>query len=124
MDKQLMTEAHQAAPWDWALDMQQAATLLAAPAPRWLRVEEGRVWITAQRGDEHGPDIWLAAGESLALPAGTAWVVEAWPQARLSLLQAAPVEFSRAGFWQRAGQAWRAGWAPSQLLARLLPHAA
>ena len=118
MNKQLMSDTHQAAPWAWSLETRQAATLLAAPAARWLRVDEGRVWITAQQGDEHGDDIWLEAGDSLALPAGSAWVVEAWPQARLSLLQAAPVAVSRGALWPLAWQAW---WQPS---ARLVSHAA
>jgi Protein of unknown function (DUF2917) len=35
-------------------------------------------------------DIWLAAGEAHALPPGTAWVLEGWPQASVAVLQAAP----------------------------------
>lgn len=107
MDKLLISDSHQPAPWAWFLDGRQATTLAATAVPRWLRVDEGCVWITAQHGDANGDDIWLGAGDSLALPAGSAWVVEAWPQARLSLLQAAPVALSRGAVWQRAWQAWR-----------------
>ena len=37
----------------------------------------------------------LGAGQCLALPAGSQWVLQAWPQARLSLLMAAPQAVSR-----------------------------
>lgn len=87
-----MTIMHQPlAAFGWTLT--QATTLAAAPQPRALWVLEGRVWIT--RGDDgEGPlpeDIWLEAGQGLALEPGSAWVIEAWPQARLSLLQAPPL---------------------------------
>ena len=101
MNQTAMTQTHQATPWAWTLQARQATTLPAAAAPRWLRVEEGCVWLTAHHGDEPAQDIWLCAGQSLALPAGTAWVMEAWPQARLSLLLAAPRP-SRAAAWWRA----------------------
>ena len=108
MTQQLMTGLHQTAPWDWTLRKREAQTLPAAPAQRWLRVEAGCLWLT--RRDSHGQredDVWLGAGESLALPAGSEWVLEAWPQARLSLLLQAPVPASRASgassprVWQR-----------------------
>lgn len=107
MISSLMTNSYQnkaddRAPWTWALAPRQARTLPASAAPRWLRVDSGCVWVTEQRHDAPAEDLWLNAGESLALPVGTAWIVEAWPQARLSLLQAAPV-FSRAAPW---GPAW------------------
>ncbi len=104
MNQQAMTQAHQATPWAWALDEHQAATLPAASGQRWLRVEEGCVWLTAHRGAHPARDIWLCAGQSLPLPAGTAWVMEAWPRARMSLLVAAPTPASRAAPW------WRAPW--------------
>ena len=102
----LMTEPYQTAdsaeaPWLWSLAPRQARSLAAAAAPRWLRVDTGRVWVTERRSDAPAEDIWLQAGESLALPAGTAWIVEAWPRAQLSLLQAAPA-LSRAAPWRQA----------------------
>ena len=42
------------------------------------------------RGAEQSQDIWLTAGQSGLLPAGSVWVMEGWPQARLSLLMQAP----------------------------------
>ena len=86
-------------PWAWSLQGHQATTLAAEATPRWLRVEAGCLWVTAhqdtRQGHEAAADIWLGAGDSLALPAGSEWVLEAWPQARLSLLMAAPRAFSR-----------------------------
>lgn len=105
MNQQLMSGLHHTAPWDWTLHNREAQTLTAAAAPRWLRVEEGCLWLT--RRDSHGQredDVWLTAGESLALPAGSEWVLEAWPQARLSLLLQAPVPANRA--WRAASLRW------------------
>lgn len=106
MTSLFMTEPHQPrvsdeAPWLWPLTPHQVRTLPPAAVPRWLRVDAGCVWVTQQRSDAPAEDLWLQAGESLALPAGTAWIIEAWPQAQLSLLQAAPV-FSRAAPWPKA----------------------
>jgi hypothetical protein len=112
MKQPFMTEAHQTAqPWAFQLERRQAVTLLAEAAPRWLRVDNGRVWITAREGGPDSEDIWLEGGQTLALPAGSAWVLEASPQAQLSLLQAAPAAFRHAAapssrsplhaWWQR-----------------------
>lgn len=99
------------AAFGWTLT--QATTLAATRQPRALWVLEGSVWIT--RGD-HGDgavpeDIWLEAGQGLALEPGSAWVIEAWPQARLSLLQAPPLapETLTPRPWAAAGAALRAG---------------
>jgi hypothetical protein len=120
MNTSLMSESHQAPnPWAWGLAPGQATTLVAEPEPRWLRVEEGCVWVTRRDGSGQADDIWLRAGQSLALPAGTAWVIEGWPHARLALLLQAPAGFrtdiSRGGrarvlpwwqpSWLRAGAA-------------------
>jgi len=110
MKQPFMSEAHQTAqPWAFQLERRQAVTLLAEAAPRWLRVDCGRVWITARDGGPDSDDIWLDAGQSLALPAGSAWVLEAWPDAQLSLLQAAPAAFRRAA---SASQPASRGWWP------------
>lgn len=116
MKPQFMTEAHQSShPWAFQLEHLQAVTLRAEPAPRWLRVDSGRVWITEREGGPDSADIWLEAGQTLALPGGSAWVLEAAPEAQLSLLQAAPAAFRRVagassarpsssglrGWWQR-----------------------
>lgn len=123
MDYKLMTEPHQpaAAPWAWPLEQRQVRTLPAAGLPRWLRVDEGCVWVTARRDEPPAEDLWLQAGDSLALPPGTAWIVEAWPRARLSLLQAAPA-FSGAAPWRPAWQRWLSrlrAWVSSQPPQRL-----
>lgn len=113
MKQPAMTDVHQSPqPWAFPLEQRQAVTLLAEAAPRWLRVESGRVWITERDGGPDSEDIWLEAGQTLALPAGSAWVLEAWPQARLSLLQAAPAAFSRVADAspRRASSALRAWW--------------
>lgn len=112
MKQAFMTEAHQTPqPWAFQLERRQAVTLLAESAQRWLRVDSGRVWITAREGGPDSEDIWLDADQTLALPAGSAWVLEASPDAQLSLLQAAPAAFKRAAapssrsalhaWWQR-----------------------
>jgi hypothetical protein len=106
----MLEHHHQNAPWDWRLVGQQAQTLPADPAHRWLRVEEGCLWLT--RRDSHGQredDLWLSAGQSAALPAGSEWVLQAWPQARLTLLLQAPASLarravSRASWWQRSSR--------------------
>ena len=90
-----MPLAHQsAAPWVLSLAANAVLPLAAAPTRRWLRVERGQLWVTAATGTP-GPvareaDIWLVPGGSLALPPGSSWLVQAWPEADLVLLQQAP----------------------------------
>ena len=87
MNTTSMNERHQSpAPWAWQLAEREAATLASQSVPRWLQVEEGCVWLTPLHAHAHSPDVWLQAGERLELPAGSAWVLQAWPQARMSLL--------------------------------------
>jgi hypothetical protein len=75
-------------PWQWRLSSRAAQRLRAAPALRWLAVEEGRVWLTrSQQALEPGEDIWLSAGQRLPLPAGSEWVAEGWPEARVVVLE-------------------------------------
>jgi hypothetical protein len=78
------------APWEWRLAAGEVRRIEPAPVTRWIDVTEGRVWLTPTRDDDLADDHWLAAGERLVLPAGTAWVVEAWPSARVALHQAPP----------------------------------
>jgi hypothetical protein len=92
---------HSAAPWASQMALHEVRTLAAQPQPRWLRVEDGCLWAT--RRDSSGQredDVWLVPGDSLALPANSEWVLEAWPQAQFSLLQRAPVK--------PAGRGWAA----------------
>lgn len=93
----------------------RAFTLPAAPVARRLRVEAGRAWITHTRpalGQPAADDLWLAAGDGLDLPAGSAWVVQADGELRLRLqprlcapaLSASPAPWLRVAVWLRA--AW------------------
>ncbi len=84
-----MRKVHEhSAPWAWALAGHEAATLSASPLARWLRVDEGCLWVTPEQAGPETEDLWLQPGDSLELPAGTRWVLQAWPQARLSVLLA------------------------------------
>lgn len=87
MNTQAMTSSHQVAPWEWALNQASARRLPAADTPRWLVVTDGRVWLTRSGAGLEGGDIWLGAGEGHALPAGSEWVAEGWPAARVELLE-------------------------------------
>ena len=108
MNRSPMNSTHQTEPWSWAVD--GATVLPAARQARWLAVSEGRVWLTRSHKQAAQPcmaeDIWLDAGQRHALPAGSAWVIEAWPQAQVALLQAPPRHNPAAGRWQAAWRAW------------------
>ncbi|MGM9513424.1 DUF2917 domain-containing protein [Roseateles sp. DB2] len=72
---------------DWRLAQGEALKLPIGPGPRELKVLEGRVWLTRDgRLNRPALDIWLEAGDSLAVPSGAELVLEAWPQARFQLL--------------------------------------
>lgn len=73
----------------WTLDAGRARRLNIGPGARWLRVCTGRLWITrmqAVAADRQLEDVWLQAGDSLAVEAGEVLLVEAWPAARFQLL--------------------------------------
>ena len=91
----------------WQLPAREAVTLAADSAPRALWVHEGRVWLTRRCRACTPDDVWLQAGQSHTLPAGSEWVIEAAPMARVTLVQTAPALVKRreAASW---GQAWRA----------------
>ena len=108
MDTTLMSNAYQStSPFVLPLAPLQAVTLAADSAPRAVWVHEGRVWLTRQCSSGVPQDVWLDAGQSHTLPAGTEWVVEAWPQARLSVVQAAPSVIKRRGSWLSS---WLSSW--------------
>jgi hypothetical protein len=88
MNTSAMTFQHQSAPWEWPLARASATRIAPEKAPRWLLVTAGQVWLTRTGGGLAGGDIWLGAGERHALPAGSEWVVEAWPEGRVALLEA------------------------------------
>ncbi len=87
-----MTKSHETtspAPWLWSLPAAAARRLQRSSSNRWLAVQDGRVWLTRSgRELQTGEDIWLSAGQHLLLPAGSEWVIEGWPQARVTMLQA------------------------------------
>jgi hypothetical protein len=88
-----MFELHQNnVPWAGRLAPRRAATLDAEAKARWLLVGEGRVWATRTDGSVQAEDHWLGAGESLALPPGSRWLLEGWPQASFSLVQQPPAD--------------------------------
>jgi Protein of unknown function (DUF2917) len=109
MNRSLMKSTHQTEPWSWAVE--GATELPAARQARWLAVSDGRVWLTRshQRAAQPcmGEDIWLDAGQRHALPAGSTWVIEAWPQAQVALLQAPPPHDAAAVRRQAVWRVWR-----------------
>lgn len=94
-----MPELHQtSSPWSWRLAPRQSTTLAAAPVPRWLHVQAGRVWATSVSLAPQAEDHWLQAGESLELPPGSEWVLEGGPQAQLALLEAPAKAVAASGY--------------------------
>ncbi len=91
MSQGLMTNTYRDwSPFVWPLEDRQAVTLAADPGTRSLWVHEGEVWLTRNCSSCTPDDIWLEAGQSHTLPADTEWVIEGWPKALLSVVQAAP----------------------------------
>lgn len=72
-----------------------------------LRVESGALWITPDRCEGGTGDLWLAAGAVLELPGGSAWVLQAWPEARVLLLESWPAASAPRPVWQRLSGVWR-----------------
>ncbi|MDP2262147.1 MAG: DUF2917 domain-containing protein [Hydrogenophaga sp.] len=77
------------------------ALTLHAAQPRQLHIVQGRVWLTLDRGGPHG-DHFLAAGDTLHLPAGTRAVLEGYPAqpvrwvcSAAEVAQPAPGRFAR-----------------------------
>ena len=42
----------------------------------------------SQHSQQPPEDLWLGAGDRVALPAGSDWVAEGWPEARVVVMQA------------------------------------
>lgn len=67
----------------------EALTLRAGSASV-LRVSAGRLWVTpSSTAAQASRDVFLRAGEQLALAAGQEVVLEGWPSARFELIAAA-----------------------------------
>ena len=73
----------------WRLVRGQTLRLQAARNTRWLRLREGRLWVTAEGrlGGQIPEDWWRAAGQSLRLPAGTEVLAEGWSVASFEVLE-------------------------------------
>lgn len=75
----------------WRLDVRRAMTL-RPQVPSRLHITEGRAWVTLGMPHEGAGnvsgDVMLAAGESLAVPAGARLVMEPWQP-----VSAGPVRF-------------------------------
>lgn len=73
----------------WQVCRGEALTLPAARGARWLRLREGRLWVTAHgRPDAPPPeDVWLAVGDSLRVAPGTRVLAEGWPAASFEVLE-------------------------------------
>lgn len=125
-----MTISHDAAARaGWPLAAGAVRSLPAAAETRLLLVLCGQVWITecVPAGTPRvAEDHWLAAGQALALPAGTRWIVEAQARhgaVRLVMLEPppSPPTSSAAGGWlSAAARAARLGRQLAQRAARAL----
>lgn len=104
-----MPDAH------WSLPAGQALRLPVGPGGRWLHARSGCLWLTRSvpvGAAEASLDVVLRAGEGLALPGGSEWVLEGWDSeaAAFDLLvppracATPPGWVSRVAAWARA---WR-----------------
>lgn len=86
-NRQPMNESQQSQSAQWILEPGEVRSLRIGPGPRLLRVAEGSVWLTAT-GELELPaeDVWLGAGDSVALEDHAEVVLEGWPQASFQLL--------------------------------------
>jgi hypothetical protein len=72
----------------WHVPRGKALALPQAPMPRWIRLVEGRLWLTEEgRSDAVPEDRWLSPGDSLRLAPGTQVLAEGWPSASFELLE-------------------------------------
>lgn len=71
----------------WGLARGEARRLVIGPGPRWLKVEDGTVWLTVTATDGTvSDDQWLHAGEAVWLASGAELVLEGRGDARFALL--------------------------------------
>jgi hypothetical protein len=117
MSSLLMSALHQnptrpgpaSRPWAWCMARHEVSTLTATVEPRWLLVGTGSVWVTQVNTMTPGKvpeDIWLAAGQSLRLPARSTWLLEAWLPAELSLAVRGVAQAQPATVGWRAWLVW------------------
>lgn len=109
MNTQLMTREQQSTASSalWALGAGEALRLSIGPGEREVHVAEGRLWLTREGSLESPPeDIWLEAGDSIALESGSQWVAEGWGATRFQLL-VPPRACSQASRHVSASSAWQ-----------------
>lgn len=79
MSQSMMKISQQSASADWAMPAGEALRLDIGPGARELHVTQGRLWLTREGGaGAPAEDLWLCAGDTLALESGSEWVVEGW----------------------------------------------
>lgn len=87
MTQATMTISQQSGFAEWALPVGEALRLDIGPGARELRVTQGRLWLTRDGGaDEPAEDVWLSAGDTIALDSGSEWVIEGWGETSFQLL--------------------------------------
>jgi hypothetical protein len=97
----------------WTLPAGQALRLPVGPGGRWLQARSGALWLTRSLpagGAAVSEDVVLQAGEGLALPGGSEWVLESWGSAPAafellvppSACARRPGGLSRVSVWVRA----------------------
>lgn len=89
MKHQLMTQAQESTPASalWTIADGEAIRLDIGPGAREVHVTEGRLWLTREgTATRPAEDLWLQAGDSVAMDSGSEWVVEAWGTTHFQLL--------------------------------------
>lgn len=87
MTQATMTISQQSGSAEWTMPEGEALRLDIGPGARELRVTQGRLWLTREgSADEPADDLWLSAGDSIALDSGSEWVIEGWGETRFQLL--------------------------------------
>ncbi len=74
----------------WHLHHRPAHTVKVPASGWWLRVRAGEVWLTQVQQGATPKDLWPQAGESLWLPGGSTWVLQAWREADVECLVPLP----------------------------------
>jgi hypothetical protein len=109
MNTQLMTREQQSTASSalWSVGAGEALRLSIGPGEREVHVAEGRLWLTREGSLESPPeDIWLEAGDSIALESGSQWVAEGWGATRFQLL-VPPRACAQASRHVGASSAWQ-----------------
>lgn len=87
MTQSTMTISQHSDSAQWTLPAGEALRLDIGPGARELHVTEGRLWLTRE-GVAGAPaeDLWLSAGDTIALDSGSEWVIEGWGETHFQLL--------------------------------------